>query len=361
MTLRPLLPQMLDRHPEICNWVLMIGTNDVWNQVPDDSIKWFAESVAILARQIRAAGRRVFIATLPYGEKGPAAPAPFDPRVVQSFNDQIRSVLALEKYGDGPLAEPGPDFHQALIPPDTRGPDGVHPTLAGARAMNQVLFATVRQVYGGESFAPSPATPTPAVAAAVLVACATVTPAPDTPTRAWFRYSGHFIADDGRGPFLTYWQQHGGLDIFGYPLTEPVQEVNPTDGQVYWTQWFERNRFEYHPSAPAAFQVELGLLGSEWLKSQGRAFTTGNPAACAAPDCDWFAATGHTLRGVFRTYWEAHGGLAIFGYPLSEEIQENGRTVQYFERNRFEYHPEYAGTRYEVELGLLGAQLSGCR
>jgi hypothetical protein len=28
--------------------------------------------------------------------------------------------------------------------------------------------------------------------------------------------------------------------------------------------------------------------------------------------------------------------------------------VQYFERNRFEWHPEFAGTKYEVLLGLLG-------
>jgi hypothetical protein len=31
--------------------------------------------------------------------------------------------------------------------------------------------------------------------------------------------------------------------------------------------------------------------------------------------------------------------------------------VQYFERNRFEYHPEFAGTRFEVQLGLLGANM----
>ncbi len=30
--------------------------------------------------------------------------------------------------------------------------------------------------------------------------------------------------------------------------------------------------------------------------------------------------------------------------------------MQYFERARFEYHPEYAGTPYEVLLGLLGRE-----
>ncbi len=52
-----------------------------------------------------------------------------------------------------------------------------------------------------------------------------------------------------------------------------------------------------------------------------------------------------------------HGGLAIFGYPISDQYTENGHTVQYFERQRFELHPEFAGTPYEVLLGLLGNKI----
>ena len=71
---------------------------------------------------------------------------------------------------------------------------------------------------------------------------------------------------------------------------------------------------------------------------------------------------GHSLRGSFRAYWEANGGLPRFGYPLTEEIIEpesnhgRQRLVQYFERARFEWHPDYAGTAYEVQLGHLGVQ-----
>src|SRR5436189_115583 len=32
--------------------------------------------------------------------------------------------------------------------------------------------------------------------------------------------------------------------------------------------------------------------------------------------------------------------------------------VQYFERNRFEYHPENVGTPYEVLLGQLGTEVA---
>jgi hypothetical protein len=30
--------------------------------------------------------------------------------------------------------------------------------------------------------------------------------------------------------------------------------------------------------------------------------------------------------------------------------------VQYFERNRLEYHPENAGSKFEMLLGLLGSE-----
>jgi hypothetical protein len=40
-----------------------------------------------------------------------------------------------------------------------------------------------------------------------------------------------------------------------------------------------------------------------------------------------------------------------------EQSATDGRVylVQYFERNRFELHPEHRGTADEIQLGLLGA------
>ncbi len=74
-----------------------------------------------------------------------------------------------------------------------------------------------------------------------------------------------------------------------------------------------------------------------------------------------FAETGQCVSDPFLTYWREHGGLAINGYPLSDqhpEVLEDGKIyqVQYFERARFELHPENAGTPYEVLLGLLGRE-----
>ena len=67
-----------------------------------------------------------------------------------------------------------------------------------------------------------------------------------------------------------------------------------------------------------------------------------------------FAETQHSLRGAFHAYWLQHGGLAQFGYPISEEFVLDGRIVQYFERARFELTADG-----DVRLSRLGADLVG--
>ena len=86
-----------------------------------------------------------------------------------------------------------------------------------------------------------------------------------------------------------------------------------------------------------------------------------DPPTAQLPGADYFPQTGHNLDGRFRDYWEANGGLAQFGYPLTDEVTEtleDGKQyrVQWFERARFEYHPDSAAP-YMVLLGRLGAEL----
>jgi hypothetical protein len=72
------------------------------------------------------------------------------------------------------------------------------------------------------------------------------------------------------------------------------------------------------------------------------------------PNWIYFPLTGHYLANGFKDFWTASGGLPVFGYPLTGEYSEAGLAVQFTERQRFEYHPEFAGTPYESELGRLG-------
>lgn len=75
----------------------------------------------------------------------------------------------------------------------------------------------------------------------------------------------------------------------------------------------------------------------------------------------YFEETGHNIFFGFKKYFERKGGVATFGLPLTEEFDENGIRVQYFQKVRLEYHPELAGTPYEVQLGLVGDQIAAGR
>ncbi|HET9015272.1 MAG TPA: hypothetical protein VFN57_06730 [Thermomicrobiaceae bacterium] len=189
------------------------------------------------------------------------------------------------------------------------------------------------------------------VALAALGGAAPAGAAGSPPDQVYFPQTGHAVGSD----FLDEWLQ-GGLPIFGYPLTDAFQQNGMT------VQYFERAVFEYHPANPPGWTVELRRLGA--LATAGRTgeqpfqplpSTTGSDA-----NCTFYPQTGHRLCFGFQDYWQSHGGLAVFGYPLSEEFPEKNPdtgqtyTVQYFERARFEYHPNNP-PGWQVELGRLGA------
>jgi hypothetical protein len=177
------------------------------------------------------------------------------------------------------------------------------------------------------------------------------------------------------GTFLQYWNSHGGLAQQGYPISEVIQETSDTDGKIYTVQYLERAVFENHPENQPPYNVLLSLLGVFRYQQK---YPQGAPGQEPnnEPNSRLFPETGKRLGGLFRTYWESHGGLAQQGYPISDEFDEvsdlNGQTyrVQYFERAVFEYHPEnqppynvllsQLGTfRQRAKYGALSHQLSG--
>lgn len=65
------------------------------------------------------------------------------------------------------------------------------------------------------------------------------------------------------GRFLQYWEQNGGLERFGYPITDAINDnLTPTMGELN-LQYFERRRMELHPENQPPYDVLLGLLGNE--------------------------------------------------------------------------------------------------
>jgi uncharacterized protein YkwD len=185
-----------------------------------------------------------------------------------------------------------------------------------------------------------------------------------------FPETGHQVC----GRLLDYWNQNGGLPVFGYPIGEQASQA--VEGKQIALQSFERNRLELHPENAWPYDVLLGRLGADTLQRAGRDWKKFGKVDPSTPH--YFAQTGHAIAPAFWSYWSGHGlafdqqagtsfdeSLALFGMPLSEATFEvnptDGKTylTQWFERARFESHPEHAGTPYAVLLGLLSAEQSG--
>ncbi|HKP54901.1 MAG TPA: CAP domain-containing protein [Chloroflexia bacterium] len=89
---------------------------------------------------------------------------------------------------------------------------------------------------------------------------AKVAPFASTAQRAYISQTGHSLSE----PFLSYWKNNGGVEFFGYPIAEPMDQ----DGM--YVQWFERARMEYHQElAKSGKAVQLSLLGRAALGGNG--------------------------------------------------------------------------------------------
>ncbi len=159
----------------------------------------------------------------------------------------------------------------------------------------------------------------------------------------YFEETGHNVSGD----FLRFYQERGGRAIFGYPITREFEE----NGRR--VQYFQRVRMEKHPENPEPYKVQLGLLGEELGFRQAPIPPSEIPPP-NHPDKRYFPETGHTVSFAFLDFYDEHGGLDIFGYPITEWIiEKNGRIVQYFQRAKMEWYPENPpGQR--VQLGMLG-------
>ncbi len=187
------------------------------------------------------------------------------------------------------------------------------------------------------------------------------------PARLYVAQTGHALTPAA----ARAWAGLGGVALLGWPISEEFAR----DGTL--RQHFERGVIVWSPEGAAS----LALIGREHAALLARSdpaaraalapytcrppdapapqdAATGAPGGDVRPPCPadarLFPETGHSLRGAFGAFWDAHGGVAQFGYPISEEFTLNGQIVQYFERARIELGP--GG---EVRLSRLGAELAG--
>lgn len=120
--------------------------------------------------------------------------------------------------------------------------------------------------------------------------------------------------------FAQFYADHGGEGLLGAPISAEVAENGLT------VQYFQNAKLEYHPQLPGDSQVIMGSLGQDHY-----GLSRCVPAASAG-DSLYFN-NCHSVDPAFRDFFEKHGGVDFFGYPISEKyIYQNVALAQNFER-----------------------------
>lgn len=159
----------------------------------------------------------------------------------------------------------------------------------------------------------------------------------------YFPETGHLVS----GEFLdAYERVEDPQLLYGYPITEMFRD--PTTG--YYIQYFQKARFELHMDAPAELRVKLTPIG-QFIYNAGATI----PKLESSLGCQFFPETGYQVCYSFLEFFKKYGGVAQFGYPISNFEDRNGRIVQFFQIASLEWHPELPPGK-QVVVSNLGAE-----
>ena len=145
---------------------------------------------------------------------------------------------------------------------------------------------------------------------------------------------GYGIETDGR--FIIYEGYPSGHDLqsgryFDVPVNGHLVDLQ--DGMLVWARVYDAH------AGPAEIHMAPAAEFSSGQRSR------------------YFPETGQWLSTGFLNFWDANGGLPVFGYPGPPGGFWYDANSRYLERQRFEWHPEHDGTLYAIELGRLGDEL----
>ncbi len=157
----------------------------------------------------------------------------------------------------------------------------------------------------------------------------------------WFNSTRHNVCE----PFRSYWENNGGIERFGLPLTEPFYET--IEGTELLVQYFERRRMEYHTQLPGQ-PVLLGLLGVEV-----RNLEMGQPVGeFAVPQCVVDAVEGDLYASTFLDAYEQVWFRETLGCPLWGVDYRVDASIQNMENGQMMWFqlPELYRTRGELRF-----------
>jgi len=158
----------------------------------------------------------------------------------------------------------------------------------------------------------------------------------------FFPRTGYWVS----GPFFAkYDSVENPEQIYGLPISDVMEDEH----LERWVQYFEKARFEYYPDRPVGSQIELSPLGY-YL------YEPAEPLALPTlSGCKRFEPDGFPVCYDFLEFYESHGGVSQFGYPISGFEIHDGVITQYFEYARLEWRPDLSeeGGVIVSNLGMI--------
>jgi hypothetical protein len=179
----------------------------------------------------------------------------------------------------------------------------------------------------------------------LLVGIPVYSPAHAQNEQRFFPETGHTVSDE----FLIFYERVADpMLVYGYPITDAFQD--PIYGRI--VQYFQKARFELYPNESPELRVKSTSLGSLLYRPGQLRYLPRN-----SPGCRTFQDTegSHQVCYAFLDFFIANGGIEQFGHPISNLESQDGRIVQYFQRARFEWHPQLpSGERVQLtDLGRI--------
>jgi lysophospholipase L1-like esterase len=136
------LSQLLALNPDMHYWLVSLGTNDAFSLIAPET---YRANLQALIDQIKAAGHVPIIPHIPYLNRADASG-----QQVNAEIQRLNAVIDQLTQSNGLLA--GPDLYQLFRShPAYFDSDGIHPSAAGAIAINQAWFEALRSALYGQS------------------------------------------------------------------------------------------------------------------------------------------------------------------------------------------------------------------
>ncbi len=161
-----------------------------------------------------------------------------------------------------------------------------------------------------------------------------------------FEKTGHKIS----GEVLEWYQQQKNA---AKTVGEAITSVFQVPGSTIFAQCFEKMCIELHPEAARGERIVPMPIGKILYEKYGH----GQPFAVLDDPsvCRYFEQSGFYVCLDFLDFYQAHGGTAIFGLPISNFEWQDGKIVQYFENARFEWHANLP-EKHRVVVSNLGLE-----